>query len=92
MEANANLAGVWWSLGVRDGGIHRAQYVCAGCKLKDQRTVYIVAFFGSVMFDAMVPVGAKVVETQTVGIWIDDVEKFGFEGNELRWINLALEN
>ena len=42
--------------------------------------------------NAMVPVGAEMIETQTVGLRINDFQEPVLQGYELRGIHLALEN
>lgn len=57
----------------------------------DQRTINIVALFGTVVIDFTLPLIAEVVEPDAVGLLFDDVEKLGFEGDELGGIHLAFE-
>jgi hypothetical protein len=45
-----------------------------------------------VVLDFVMPVATKMIETKAIRFWINDVEKLGFEGNELRGVNLALED
>jgi hypothetical protein len=44
------------------------------------------------VFYSVVPVAAKVIETEAVCFWIDDIEELGFEFDELSRIHFALED
>lgn len=58
----------------------------------DKGSFDVVAFFGTVVFDFVVPVAAEVVEAEAIGLGVDDGEELGFELDELSGIYLALED
>jgi hypothetical protein len=60
--------------------------------LKNERRGNIVVIILAMMLDAMLPVSAKMVEANTVGVWIHDLKEFPSEFDKLSWINEAFED
>jgi len=59
------------------------------CRSNDKRSFHIITIIRAVVLDLVVPVAAEMVEAETVGFGIDDVEQASFEGHELRRIDLG---
>jgi hypothetical protein len=64
----------------------------AGYISNDKCSFDVVAIMGAVVFDFVMPVAAEMIETETVGVQVDDVEQPGFERDKLGRIHLALED
>ena len=60
--------------------------------LKNERSRNVVVIILAMMLNAMLPVSAKMIEANTVGVWIHDLKEFPSEFDKLSWINEALED
>lgn len=61
-------------------------------RLEDERAFDVVVIVFAVVFDLLLPVFSKVVDSNAVGFFVDDGEEFGSEFDELGGVDFAFED